>query len=531
MRSALQPIRETVSASEAAEPKVNDQQTPGDKPAPAVGRTLRPSSTRAARSERGDDVPADLPDLDTITGVDSGRVGDHLGVFHLLQAAFRGPSRESFFASLEDPFYEPCNRFVIRRGTRVLSQVQRVDRVLRFGSVCCPVSYLWALATLPEFRDRGFGRRVLEAAEQSVSATGVPLAFLTTKIPGYFSRDGWVSCARQELPRANTRRLLAQLSAGGVAHGNVSQGGGDLQIRPWRQVELAGLMQIYVRHTAASDGALERSEGYWRWLIGRQGFDHLYIALESPRPVQESEATDPGNFFDSPETEPSEPSELPETLPIDTSAPIVGYVVTKDDRVLELVADPGRPDVARRLLARACQDAIERDFHGIQLHATTGGTLGALFEAVTSADAPTRRPTAPHAGQREPAPEAPRGEVQMAKITDLARLLTLLANSWHERALAQGLDLPCELGLWIDNEKHQLMFARRGVKVVHQKLGRSYLQLSRADFTRLVLGHLDLADSIARGTARVSTRLAADAARTIFPRVRLWRSIWDDLYL
>ena len=60
-------------------------------------------------------------------------------------------------------------------------------------------------------------------------------------------------------------------------------------------------------------------------------------------------------------------------------------------------------------------------------------------------------------------------------------------------------------------------------------LGRSYLRLNVADFTRLVLGQLDWDRALEESRVVPSTGLAADAARVLFPPLPFWRPMLDDL--
>ena len=68
-----------------------------------------------------------------------------------------------------------------------------------------------------------------------------------------------------------------------------------------------------------------------------------------------------------------------------------------------------------------------------------------------------------------------------------------------------------------------------GVKAESQRLGRSYLRLNVADFTRLVLGQLDWDAAIADGRLECSTALAGDAGRALFPAIPLCAPPWDDM--
>ncbi len=436
----------------------------------------RPGSSEARAFEPLVDDVADAH-------LETASLGDHLAVFQLLSAVFHAPSRDAFFASLEDPFYEPCDRLVVRRDSRLLGQVQLVARTMHFGRLACPLALLTGLSTLPEYRGRGFGRALLRAAERTLADEEVPLGLLSTRIPQFFTSSGWAVCGRHSHARANTRSLLSQLSARGI-----SSGEGSLNIRPWRQVELPALMRLYAANTATAVGAMERTEAYWRWLIGRQGFDQLYIALEGPQRY---------------------------SLDL-VDAPIVGYVVTKDDRVLELMAAEGKPQVAQQLLARACHDAIERDCHSVQLHAPARRSAA--------------RPVRAGRGQACSARSTSRRSADGADCQP-ARLLAIPAPELQRRAIAAGLDLPCELGLQIGAEKYQLNVSRRGVKITRSKLGRSYVRMNRAEFTRLALGHMDVAEAAAHDRVQISTRLAEETGRVLFPRLPLWRSPWDDIYL
>jgi hypothetical protein len=55
--------------------------------------------------------------------------------------------------------------------------------------------------------------------------------------------------------------------------------------------------------------------------------------------------------------------------------------------------------------------------------------------------------------------------------------------------------------------------------------------MNDADFTRLLLGHLDLEEAVAAGRVRASTRVAQEAAAVLFPRLPLWRAPLDEVEL
>ncbi|HUY35647.1 MAG TPA: GNAT family N-acetyltransferase [Pirellulales bacterium] len=412
-----------------------------------------------------------------------GRAGDHPAIYQLLSAVFHAPSRDAFHSSLDDPFYEPRDRMLVKRGERIVAHLHLTKRVMHLGPMKQPVAGLGWLCTLPEFRGLGYARQLLRAADGVMSADGAVLGLLSTKVPHFFRAAGWAVCGRQSQARAGSRELLAQLSALGLPSRE-----GALNIRPLRQVELSAVMRLYRRAMDGSIGAFERSEAYWRWLISRKGFDQVLIAIDGP-----------------------------DTLEHDGSgSPIVGYAVTRQNRIIELVVDRSRPTAPEQLLARACGEALERDDHALVLHAPPGDGLFDLFRA---------------AGGTLHQTESHQGEVFMVKLLDPAGFLRSLLGELQVRAEAAGLPRPCELGLHVEELKFRLALSRRGVKLAQDKLGRSYLRLNLAEFTRLLMGHLDLDEAVAGGRLTASTRVALEIGQVLFPRLPLWRPPLDDLVL
>jgi len=180
---------------------------------------------------------------------------DHTAIYHFLTAVFQGPSRGEFRTSLEDPFYEPHDRLLIKRGPQIVAHVHTTHRVMQFGPLRLPVAGLDWLGTLPGYRGRGYGRRMLTAAERHIAGSGALVGLLWTKIPHFFRRTGWALCGRPRHSRANTRDVLSALSARGLHR----RGRRRLNIRPWRRVELGALVRIYNQNLAGTFAPLERT--------------------------------------------------------------------------------------------------------------------------------------------------------------------------------------------------------------------------------------------------------------------------------
>src|SRR5665647_3395043 len=83
------------------------------------------------------------------------------------------------------------------------------------------------------------------------------------------------------------------------------------------------------------------------------------------------------------------------------------------------------------------------------------------------------------------------GEVSMMRLFDPLGLLRRLCGQFERRAVEAGLPRPFDLGFLVEGQKYQIELGREGIGVTSQRVGRSYLRLNVADFTRLVLGQLD----------------------------------------
>jgi predicted N-acetyltransferase YhbS len=413
------------------------------------------------------------------------RPGDHHAIHCLLVSILRRPSSSEFQAQLEDPFYEPTDRLVVKRGEQVVAHSRVWNREMHFGDRILPISTLSDLAVLPEYRNEDCASELLRAAERSMLAGGAKMAFLSTQDPEFFAARGWVRCGRHSHSIAGARDILSRLQERQASpHDPLSPPDEPLNIRMWRHVEQAALMRLYAECTRDAFGPLVRSEAYWRWLISRRAYDRIYIAINGPDKL-----------------------ELDDTL-----TPIVGYAVMREGQILELVTTPDHSDAAEQLLARACGDSIEQDLHYVRLDAAPDFPLHDTFAA---------------AGGRRCNSEVDNNEVMMTKLFDPLGFLEDSFAEIHRRAKAAGLALPFDFGLLIDDERLAISVRQRSVKLLPGKLGRSYLECGVGEFTQLLLGHLDIEAAVELEAIRASTRTAIDAARVLFPRLPIWRPAFD----
>lgn len=423
--------------------------------------------------------------------------GDHPSIQYFLQTILHGPAPAEFQAQLEDPFYEPCNRLIIKRGDRIIAHLRLSHREMCFGHTHLPVTMVSDLATLPEFRGQGCATALLAEATRRMSEEGGVMGLLHTAQPQFPMQRGWAVCGRHCFSIARPRDILSYLSATHTMRKRRTPAAVDhlfesgapaktLNIRLWRHIERAALQRLYSENTRGSYGPILRTDPYWCWLISRRGYDRIYVAIEGP-----------------------DKFELDDSL-----APIVGYAAMREGRIVEMMTSEHHPDVRNRLLARACGDAIERDYHLIRFDGPPGDPLHQAMEM---------------AGGKHCYHEAEQGEVFLGKLLDPASFLRSLCPRFHERAKAAELSRPCDLGLHVDDVKYQLIIGRRGVKVNVGKLGRSYVKCSQTQFMQLLLGHLRVHDVDESGRIEFSTRVAVDIASVLFPSLPFWHPPLDAL--
>ncbi len=388
---------------------------------------------------------------------------------------------------MDDPLYEPGDRLVARRDGQLAGHLHIVKRVMHFGSLRVPIAEVRHLGVLPEFRGQGIGRRLLAAAEEKMVEDGAQLGLLRTLAPRLTLRGGWVVCGRHCFSTATSRNILARLmTPAPVSESPLAPVERPLTIRLWRQVEQDALGELYNRSTAGTWGPLVRNHAYWRWLVSRHAYDRIYVAIRGDNKIEWENCTER----------------------------IVGYAVVQRGRILEIMTAPNHETAGQQLLARACGDAIERDELTVRLDAPPGHPLHALMES---------------AGGQHLCCEADDGEVLMARLFDPLARLRGLREDILARAKAADFELPMELGLVVDGQKHQIVVTRRRTKIVEGKIGRSYLTCTRGQLSRLLLGHSDVARAEAAGRLEASTRVAIDIASVLLPQLPLWFPPLDDL--
>jgi predicted N-acetyltransferase YhbS len=397
-----------------------------------------------------------------------GSEADHEAIYQTLLHVFHGPDREAFLGALSDPAYRPDQRLVAKVDGRIASHVHLTERTVRYGSVPIRLNGVMWVGTLPEYRGRGLAQSLMRLADRRAIETGALLQALTTGMPQFYLPLGWGVCGNQTVAYIMSRNLPP------TGDGMVEAKGGPWHVRPWRQVELNDLMDLYEHQYARTTGSVVRGEDYWRWIIGRRYAHVIWVACQGEA--------------------------------------VRGYAFVKDHRVLEIATNPAYPQALRALLGRIRAEALERAYPEVIIHAP--------------ADHPVLEFVRQGSG-RVIDQEEWEGTTSMYHIPDPGPFLTAVLPELVRRAKEAHAPLPLELGLTVNDRRWLVHLDARKSRIEPDRLSRRYLTLSPGAFVRLVMGHTGIDRAISEDHVECSASTAVDAARIIFPQRPIWRSPLD----
>ncbi len=440
-------------------------------PGPCASSAATPSSPWPT----GHDVPR----------LATANAGDHKLVHTLLRAVHQNPSYEDFATWLDDPRYDPADRLLAKQGDKIIAHVHVLHRVGWFGGVQVPMGSVQDLAALPEYRRAGYEHLLLDAAQQTMVADQAIVSLVRTHCPEPLRACGWMDVETQGYTRANVGDILAHLSAQSARWPCRRN---RVRIRPWRQVELDDVRDVYSAAAAGLWGAVHRTGPYWQWLAGRKAHGELLVAVEGRDDWED----------------------------LDAHSHIVGYAVTHGAEVIELCCLPDFvATAAPRLLARACQDAIERDFHTVSLHTPVDDPLHELVVTAGGTWCGNGVSTA---------------EPLLVKLLDAPRWVETMYPVLRKRAQNAGIDRPCELSFDVAGQRLRLMLTRRsGRLVTDETSGDAEVACDRDTFSALLVGNLHVARAHDAGRITVADPAVRARLTALFPPSHFWQSPFDVL--
>jgi len=308
----------------------------------------------------------------------------------------------------------------------------------------------------------------MRLADERARATGPGLQALTTGMPQFYHPLGCGICGRPTY--AQTLRTNLPQVSDGVIEGRA----GFWHVRPWRQVELGDLMSLYEMQYSNVTGTVQRSEEYWRWMIGRKYAHVIWVACQG------------------------------ET--------VRGYAFVKDHKILEIAADPAHPPALRALLGRVRAEALERAYPQVSVQAPTNDPAVEAFLGASG---------------RLINQDVVEGSVSMYHIPELGGFLRAVLPELTRRTMASGCPLPLELGITTEDQRWLIHIEAKNSRVERDKLSRRHLTLTPSSLVRLLMGHTGIDAASSEEGFVASTATALDAARILFPVQPIWRSPLD----
>ena len=342
---------------------------------------------------------------------------------------------------------------------------------MQFGPLRFPSAGLQGLATAAHCRRQGLGTHLLMAAERQMAESGRAgwtaadsySAFLSPYRLGIVRQQlglhGHAACCARPTPGAGPRLRRSP----------------RIQVRPWRRWEEDAIARVYRQNLAGSYGLLERSPRLLALAPGAEGLRPVLCGPGRPRPV-------------GPQGEQHAARRLR------------GHQGRKNRRAGH---DPDRRKAAMELSPGPAATPSSR----------TSGASRCTFP-------PTALCLAYFRGPAESSPPALRASRVLHGAA--ARSAGAAADDVR-RVCRSGPPRPDSPGRWnsacwsTGGSIRSRLPAAAGPRPT--RLGRSYLRLNVADFTRLLLGQLDWDRALEEGRVAPSTGLARDAglARS-FPR-------------
>jgi hypothetical protein len=289
----------------------------------------------------------------------------------------------------------------------------------------------------------------------------------------------------QGYSQVHVNDVLAHLSAQTAVRRRRSR---RLRIRLWRHVELDAVRYIYRTASAHCWGAWQRSEPYWRWLVGRRAHTEMIVAIDGPDDMDD----------------------------LDIESNIVGYAVTQGSRVVELCCLPEYGSAAVRLLTRACRDAIEHNCRTISIHTPA---TDPLHELIVTAG-----------GHWCTDPQASGGTL-MVKLLDPPRWIDATYLEIQRRAKRAGLERPLEIVFDTGRHRERFLLTHRSSRLVRDDGATADVCCSPETFASLLVGNLNVFRASEQGLLHAATPDMLDQLALLFPPALFWQSQFDMLRL
>jgi hypothetical protein len=425
-----------------------------------------------------------LLELGPKTRIVVGNAGDHGRELAMLAQHYQASLSDDFQSRLDEPCYEPSDRMLVVHRNELIGHAQVSRQSAWFDHERIPIAAVRDFVIPAELQSAGLREPLLEMAESMATCEGGILATARPEQPEFFAAHGWSLCRAQGHTQANTRALLAHLTAQLAARKHRQP---EIEVRTWWHFELEAIQPVYEQVVSAMWGSSYRSDDMWRWLVGRKAHDQILIAIKHKQ------------------DEPANSKKLN----------VVGYAVVRDSCIVEMMTLPGHSLVRPMLLARACRDAIERDLHFISLHTPPTDPLHELLVTAGGSWQPNQLCSQ-----------------WMYKLLSPEKWVERLYPQLYRRAREAGIPRPLELGFAVGEQRYRFVFTRRSVRLEHALPAAPVnVTCDAVAFQNMLLGNLTWQSAIERGIVEIDDSKRAAMLSALFPPRVFWQSPFELLRL
>ena len=234
------------------------------------------------------------------------RVGDEEALIALYRACFPEDPEDFWRWLLTRGPYRPGNTLVQRDGEVIAASLQMIPLELEIGGGACPAHYIYAAATLPQYRGAGRMASLLTQAAEEGRARGQQYSILIVQEPGllrFYEKNGY---------RSQVVWNALSLSREGLRAGET--------LRPAEERDIPALGEIYEK---AAQNAPHGARSRENWLDNLGIYEKNAVVLEKQGAVKAYCFADPAGASEAAGEDAARLAGLllPENAPVSTPRP------------------------------------------------------------------------------------------------------------------------------------------------------------------------------------------------------------------
>ncbi len=388
-------------------------------------------------------------------------------------------------------------RLLLKHDTRIVGHVHLRFREISWGKSRLLTCDFGPIDLLPGYQNRFVLSALLReieivVRERRAVIVRANLAELVRKSSSPLWPAHWFASRASAPFEVNPRALLAEIairaeSASAFQQLEYSKDCKATTIRPFRQMELAALMQIYRLHESTGYGYWKRTEEYWRWIVRRSSGVQIFVAVDhrNNRGIKQR------------------------------GGKIVAYAVVCGNQVLEILGEPTHVVATEQLLTRICADAIEHNFRSLCV--ATTDPAHRLAELCVAARAATDQ----HEKRKQ--------KTDIVGVPILKLLVRRLSPELIRRWRVTQTSDNAILGWGAGKHASQLVVNEKSSRLIDGDAGSDRLICSHQIWMRLLLGELNAPVAFSENLLEATTPHARRLGEILFPQLPVWQAAWDNL--